>query len=154
MLDLHELRALISAERGLAVVAVPRDDGTVGASVVNAGLLAHPLDGRLVVGFVSGGTARRLDRLRAGSPITVTFRAGFRWASVEGHAQIVGPDDPAPAIPPKAIPQLLRDIFTAAGGTHDDWDAYDAVMAAERRAAVLIRPERVYSNPPGPASPD
>jgi hypothetical protein len=39
---------------------------------------------------------------------------------------------------------LLRDIFTAAGGTHDDWDTYDRVMATERRVAVLVEPERVY----------
>jgi hypothetical protein len=41
---------------------------------------------------------------------------------------------------------LLRDIFTAAGGTHDDWDTYDRVMREERRTAVLISPTRTYSN--------
>ena len=41
---------------------------------------------------------------------------------------------------------LLRAIFTAAGGEHDDWDEYDRTMAEQRRAAVLIRPDRVYSN--------
>jgi len=40
---------------------------------------------------------------------------------------------------------LLRAVFTAAGGTHDDWDAYDTVMAQERRTAVLLTPERVYA---------
>ena len=40
---------------------------------------------------------------------------------------------------------LLREIFTACGGTHDDWDTYDRVMAEERRTAVLVAPERVYS---------
>ena len=38
------------------------------------------------------------------------------------------------------MPQLLRDVFTAAGGVHEDWDEYDRVMAAERRAAVFIHP--------------
>jgi hypothetical protein len=42
---------------------------------------------------------------------------------------------------------MLRSIFEAAGGTHDDWDGYDRVMAEERRAAVLITPRRTYSNP-------
>jgi hypothetical protein len=37
-------------------------------------------------------------------------------------------------------------VFVAAGGTHDDWDTYDQVMADERRAAVLMSPVRVYSN--------
>ena len=41
---------------------------------------------------------------------------------------------------------LLRDIFTAAGGTHDDWDGYDRVMREQGRTAVLIDPVRVYSN--------
>ena len=42
---------------------------------------------------------------------------------------------------------LLRNVFTAAGGTHDDWDTYDRVMREEGRAAVLITPTRAYSNP-------
>ena len=37
-------------------------------------------------------------------------------------------------------------MFTAAGGTHDDWDAYDAEMAAQHRTVVLIVPTRIYSN--------
>jgi hypothetical protein len=49
----------------------------------------------------------------------------------------------------EALRVLLRDVFTAAGGSHDDWDAYDRVMAGERRAAVLIAPRRVYTNPTG-----
>jgi hypothetical protein len=40
---------------------------------------------------------------------------------------------------------LLRDIFTAAGGRHDDWATYDQVMREERRTAVLITPTRLYS---------
>jgi len=37
-------------------------------------------------------------------------------------------------------------VFASAGGTHEDWAAYDRVMAEERRAAVLITPARVYSS--------
>jgi hypothetical protein len=48
-----------------------------------------------------------------------------------------------------ALRALLREVFRAAGGVHDDWDTYDRVMAEERRAAVLITPRRVYSNPQG-----
>ena len=49
-------------------------------------------------------------------------------------------------IPRTGMPELLREVFRAAGGTHDDWPTYDRVMAEERRAAVLISPERVYPN--------
>ena len=42
---------------------------------------------------------------------------------------------------------LLREIFTAAGGIHEDFGEYDRVMKAESRTAVLVHPEKVYSNP-------
>ncbi|MCU1354455.1 MAG: putative pyridoxine/pyridoxamine 5-phosphate oxidase, partial [Acidimicrobiales bacterium] len=70
-----------------------------------------------------------------------------QWAAVEGTAQIIGPDDRDPDVDAEALRLLLRSIFEAAGGTHDDWDAYDRAMADERRAAVLITPQRTYSNP-------
>jgi hypothetical protein len=41
---------------------------------------------------------------------------------------------------------LLREVFVAAGGEHDDWDAYDRTMLEQRRAAVLIEVTRAYSN--------
>jgi hypothetical protein len=66
---------------------------------------------------------------------------------VEGTAELVGPDDPHPGIDEEQLRALLRDIFTAAGGSHDDWDAYDRTMRDERRTAVLVRPRRVYTNP-------
>jgi len=37
-------------------------------------------------------------------------------------------------------------VFTAAGGTHDDWDAYDRTMVEQRRTAVLVSPSRLYGN--------
>ncbi len=73
-------------------------------------------------------------------------RAGWDWAAAEGPVELVGPDDPVAGIDAERMRLLLRDIFTAAGGTHDDWDTYDHVMAQERRAAVLLTPDRVYSN--------
>jgi hypothetical protein len=41
---------------------------------------------------------------------------------------------------------LLRDIYHAAGGVHDNLEEYDRAMVTERRAAVLIRPSRFTSN--------
>jgi hypothetical protein len=69
---------------------------------------------------------------------------------VEGRAEIVGPDDPHPQVHAAGLPGLLRDIFAPAGGTHENWEAYDTAMAEERRAAVLIQPDRIYSNPSTP----
>jgi hypothetical protein len=49
--------------------------------------------------------------------VTAAFRDGWQWA-----------------------------IFSAAGGEHDDWDACDRAMARERRAAALVRPDRVCAS--------
>jgi len=76
----------------------------------------------------------------------VVLRSGWQWAAAEGPVQLCGPDDPLPGVDAERLRLLLREIFTTAGGTHDDWDAYDAAMAAERRTAVLVTPDRVYSN--------
>lgn len=45
MTTLNEAAALAAAERGLAVVSTVRADGTVQASLVNVGLLPHPVSG-------------------------------------------------------------------------------------------------------------
>jgi PPOX class probable F420-dependent enzyme len=146
MTDLDSFAALAARDHGLCVVSVLRDDSSISSSVVNAGVLAHPLNGGRVAALVSRGDARRLGYLRARPRATLTARTGWQWASVEGPVQLIGPDDPLPGIDAEALRLLLREVFRAAGGSHDDWDTYDAVMAREHRTAVLISPERVYSN--------
>ncbi|OBB83484.1 pyridoxamine 5'-phosphate oxidase [Mycobacterium colombiense] len=146
MTTLDEAVALAKAESGLAVISTVRADGTVQASLVNVGLLAHPANGQPVLGFTTYGRVK-LANLRARPQLAVTFRNGWQWATVEGRAELAGPDDTRPWLTDAdQLRLLLRDVFTAAGGTHDNWDEYDRVMAAEGRAVVLIAPTRVYSN--------
>lgn len=137
--------ALARPEQFLMTVATLRADGTIQASLVNAGVVAHPITGEDAVAFVTYGAAK-LRNLRARPQITLTVRSGWQWATVEGVAQIIGPDDPHGAVDPERLRLLLREVFTAAGGTHDDWDAYDAEMVAQRRTAVFVTPTRIYSN--------
>ena len=147
MTDLSAFAELLALDHGLCVLSTSRRDGSIQASVVNAGVLPHPLTGAPVVGLVARGGTRKLHNLRADPRATIVARAGWRWAAVEGNAEIVGPDDPRPGVDRESLRALLRTIFRAAGGTHDDWDTYDRVMAEERRAAVLLAPRRIYSNP-------
>jgi PPOX class probable F420-dependent enzyme len=146
MAELSAFAELVPLDHGLCVVTTLRRDGSAQASVVNAGVLRHPLTGADVVGLVARGGSRKLANLRADPRVTVVARAGWQWAAVEGTAQLIGPDDPYPDVDGEALRVLLRDVFTAAGGTHDDWDTYDRVMAGERRAAVLVTPSRIYTN--------
>jgi PPOX class probable F420-dependent enzyme len=146
MTTLDEAVALAKGESGLAVISTVRADGTVQASLVNVGLLAHPANGQPVLGFTTYGRVK-LANLRARPQLAVTFRNGWQWATVEGRAELVGPDDAQPWLAEAdQLRLLLRDVFTAAGGTHENWDEYDRVMASEGRAVVLIAPTRVYSN--------
>ena len=144
MVDLTQVVRLVDADHGLSIVSLVRADGTVSSSLVNAGVLAHPVDGTTVFGFVVRGTSYKRRRLLAEPRATVTVRAGWEWQAVEGTAELIGPLDPSAA----AVdgPALLRAVFQAAGGTHGDWPEYDRVMAAEQRTAVLVRPTRVYGN--------
>jgi PPOX class probable F420-dependent enzyme len=147
MTDLSHVADLVALDHGLSVVVTLRPDHTPQTSVVNAGVMTHPVTGGRVVAFVAAGRARKLVHLRADPTITVVVRAGWQWAAVEGTAELIGPDDPHPDVDDERLRVLLREVFTAAGGTHDDWEAYDRVMRKERRTVVLVTPTRVYSNP-------
>ena len=145
MTTLNDVVALGRPEQFLVVVSTVRADATIQTSVVNAGVLPHPGTGDDVMAFVTYGPTK-LRNLRARPQITLTVRSGWRWAAVEGVAALIGPDDPNSAVDPERLRLLLREVFAAAGGTHDDWEAYDDEMVAQRRTVVLVPPGRIYSN--------
>ena len=137
-------RALASREAGLAVVLTYRSDGTAHASVVNAGVVTHPVSGEPAVGFVvQGGAAKEAANLRARPEATVVFRSGWDWVAIEGDVDLVGPDD-RECVGSDAAASVFHEIYAAAiGGTPDDW--VTRVMGAievERHTAVLLRPSR------------
>jgi hypothetical protein len=145
--DIESFRNLVGGDHGLAVISVATPDGGVHASVANAGVLDPAGRGGPVVGVVVAGSSKKLRLLRDHPRAAATLRAGWQWSSVEGPVELIGPNDPHPDYDADQIRLLLRDIFTAAGGTHEDWDTYDRVMAEEGRTAVLITPKRIYSVP-------
>ncbi len=143
MATIEEVKELGSSEQGLCVVATTRADGSVHASVINAGPMAHPVTGEEVFAFVARGAARKVGLVGAAGRASLTFRRGWRWAGVEGTTEIIDGTNVPDGV---ELPGLLRQIFTAAGGTHDDWDEFDRVMAEEGRVAVLLDPARVIGN--------
>ena len=145
MTTLEEAAALGRDEQGLAVVSTLRADATIQSSLVNAGVVAHPATGEPVLAFVTYGRVK-LANLRVRTQVTATFRSGWRWASVEGRAQLAGPDDSQPWLDDEQLRLLLRAVFVAAGGQHEDWAEYDRVMAEQRRTVVLVEPGAVYGS--------
>lgn len=137
------------ADRWLAVLITSDADDGPAPSVVNAGVLPHPLTGEPVVGFVARGATAKLRNLRRDARATLVFRAGWEWVAVRGPVELTGPDDALPGVDGDRLRRLLREIYQAAGGSHPDLDAYDRAMAEDRRTAVLLHPDRFTTNPIG-----
>jgi hypothetical protein len=144
MKDLDDVERLAAGDNYLAVFALARPDRRVQASVVSAGILPDPVDGSPGVAAVVGGGTRKLELLRAVGRATLVFKTGWEWAAVSGPVRLVGPDDGVEL--GLDVPATLRSVFRAAGGTHEDWEEFDRVMAAERRCAVFVRAERISAN--------
>jgi PPOX class probable F420-dependent enzyme len=145
MATLQDVAELARAEHGLIVVSTLRPDLSIHSSVVTAGVMAHPLTGEQVLAFAGFGRVK-LNNLRARPALTATVRSGSQWFAVEGAVQVIGPDDPHPDVDEERLRVLLREVYTGAGGTHDDWDHYDTTMREQRVAAVFVSPARIYGN--------
>jgi PPOX class probable F420-dependent enzyme len=145
--SIDDVRTLVALDNGLASVSIVRPDGSLQSTVVNAGVIPHPLGQRPVAAFVARGGTHKIGHLRRDARATLLWRAGWAWATVEGTVELAGPDDPLAGVDADRLRLLLREIYTAAGGIHEDWAEYDRVVAAERRVAVLVTPTRIYQNP-------
>ena len=119
MSTMEDVRAFAAADNGLAIISYGRVDQSVHSSLVNAGVMTHPATDENVVAVVVRGNAIKLTHWRATPKANIVFRTSWSWIGVEGSVSIIGPDD-LNGFDPAAVPQLLRDVFTAAGGTHDD----------------------------------
>ena len=145
--ELAHAQTLIAQENGLATLVTLRADGAAQATVVNAGIVAHPAGGDPVIGVVVRGHAKKLTNLRARPRATVLFRSGWDWVTFEGTVELCGPDDARPDLSHDEELRLIRSIYAAAvGGKEEDWAALDSTFESEDHTAVLIRPDRAYSN--------
>jgi PPOX class probable F420-dependent enzyme len=144
MADLAFVERLSAGDQHLAVVTTCRADGSVHASVVSAGVIDDPVDGSPGVGLVALGGSAKLRFLRRSASATIVFKDGYEWAAVSGPARLVGPDDGKEL--GLDVPEIIRTVYRAAGGEHEDWEEFDRAMADDRRCAVFIRAERISSN--------
>ena len=97
-----------------------------------------------VTGLPAGDHVLTIDGQEIARASAADWQKGLTISA--GPAELAGPDDPLDGVDAERLRLLLREIFTAAGGTHEDFGAYDRAMAAERRTAILVTPARVYRN--------
>ena len=116
MTSVADFEALVPLEHGRSIVAISRGDQAPHVTVINAGVVEHPVTAERMVAFVAAGRAHKLSRLRADPALAVTVRAGWQWVTVEGRAELIGPDDPHPDVDDERLRLLLREIFSAADG--------------------------------------
>ncbi|MEV6601739.1 pyridoxamine 5'-phosphate oxidase [Actinoplanes sp. NPDC051346] len=144
---LRRVREIAAQEDWLAILVTTGPSGEPTVSLVNVGVVRHPVTGETTLALVSRGNTAKLRNLRFEPSATLVFRSGWDWIAARGSTEIAGPDDPLPGLPAERLPGLLRDIYAAAGGKHSDLDEYDREMVADRRAAVFVRPKRFSTNP-------
>ena len=148
MASFDDIRRVVALDHGLAGLSTLRADGHVQSVVVNAGVIEHPLTGDPVAAFVGRPGTAKLTHLRKRPYGTLLWRAGWAWVAAEGAVELIGPDDKLAGFDLRHLPPLLRSIHASAGSGHeDDWVEFDRTVAAERRVAVLLTPQRIYVNP-------
>ena len=64
------------------------------------------------------------------------------YVVLEGQAQVLAADN----TDAEELKHALRDVYRSASGgnEHPNWDEYDQAMVEDRRAAVVVVPDRVY----------
>ena len=137
MPTLDDVAAMLQ-QQPYAVVSTIRPSGSIQSTLVNVGLYA---DG---VGFTTVGRSRKEFNLKQNPACTITIHNGPYWITVEGRARLYSWDN----TDPETMRRMLRELYVVSGGTHDDWDRYDQVIREERRAAVVVAPERIYVRRP------
>ena len=120
-----------------AVVMSKRRDGAAQMSIVTCGTYGGG------VAFTTTAGRAKLANLKRDPRCTILVARPdwSRYVVVEGTADVrwSGGGDP------ELLRTTLREVYRAASGRdHPDWDEYDHAMVEDRRAAVIVMPERVY----------
>ena len=122
-----------------AVVMSRRGNGAAQMSIVTSGAYGGG------VAFTTTAGRAKLANLKRDPRCTILVARPdwSRYVVVEGTADVRwngGAD-------PELLRTTLRGVYRAASGMdHPDWDEYDRAMVRDRRAAIIVMPERVYGS--------
>ena len=120
-----------------AVLTTFRRDGAAQMSIVTVGSYG---DG---AGFTTTEDRAKLHNLARNPRCSLLVSKADWWGYVvlEGRARVLrrGESDET------ELRDALRGIYRSASGQeHPNWDEYDQAMIDDRRAAVIVVPERIY----------
>ena len=125
------------AETHRGVLTTFRRNGAAQMSIISCGPYR---DG---VAFTVTSDRAKLGNLKRNPRCSLLVSQEDWWGYVvlEGRAEILS----AETTDPEELRLALRDTYRAASGQdHPNWDEYDQAMRDERRAVIIVVPERIY----------
>jgi hypothetical protein len=147
--DLSDFADVARDDNGLCVLSTVRQNGDVQSTVVNAGVIAHPVTGHRVVALIADRNSRKVAHLRAAPKATVVARASWNWTTVEAQAELVDSPDESRKADTDAFRRLLCEVSAAAiGGTAGEWREHVNSLVLDEHVVVLLSPVRIYSGAP------
>ena len=132
----ENVKSFVSENRQ-AVLTTFRRNGAAQMSIITVGPYR---DG---VAFTTTADRAKLINLKRNPQCSLLVSKQDWWGYVvlEGHAQVISSDN----TDAEELKMALRDVYRAAAAKeHPDWDEYDEAMRTERRAAVIVVPEKIY----------
>ena len=129
------IRGFISSN-DKAVLSTFRRSGAAQLSIVSVGPYA---DG---AAFTTTEDRAKLANLRRDSRCSLLVSQDSWWGFVvlEGSARIMSADNTEPEV----LREAFREVYRSISGEHPDWDEYDRAMVEDRRAVVIVVPDRIY----------
>ncbi|MCH8310968.1 MAG: PPOX class F420-dependent oxidoreductase [Chloroflexi bacterium] len=126
------------SENHQAVLTTFRRDGGAQMSIITVGAYR---DG---AAFTTTDDRAKLRNLRRNPrcSLLVSHDNWRPYVVLEGQAQVLAADN----TDAEELKHALRDVYRAASGgkEHPNWDEYDLAMVEDKRAAVIVVPDRVY----------
>ena len=119
-----------------AVLSTFRRNGQAQLSIISVGPYS---DG---AAFTTTEDRAKLLNLRRDPRCSLLVSQDSWWGFVvlEGNARILAQDN----TDPEELRQAFRDVYRSISGEHPDWDEYDRAMVDDRRAVVVVVPDRIY----------
>ena len=124
------------ANNDKAVLSTFRRNGAAQLSIVVVGAYG---DG---AAFTTTEDRAKLLNLRRDPRCSLLVSQDSWWGFVvlEGTARILSADN----TDANELRQAFREVYRSISGEHPDWDEYDRAMVEDKRAVVVVVPERIY----------
>ena len=119
-----------------AVLSTFRRNGAAQLSIVSVGAYGEG------AAFTTTADRAKLANLRrdARCSLLVSHDSWWGFVVLEGAARIMSADN----TDAEELRMAFRDVYRSISGEHPDWDDYDRAMVEDKRAVVIVIPERIY----------